>query len=337
MAQRRLQGVQVHMHITTGPFLTAAVLAAVCQCAPDPADAQTVAGVRVRVEVRKKSNFERNQVQGPLLVGPQPTLELEWRVLNSSGETLDVPSLEAFLRPRLARLGREIPLRTEWAPDMTIRDTRGELVSTTVPTGAATLSDGWVLSVRTSTRRLDGSVLAPGDYVLQLDGTELQYTSAGPARTVATDRGFPIQLRIVNLDSPKRQRQFHIIEGAFYAGPDLNRALEHYAALASLPGAPWSDSLPLASTYGALGRHGDANLVYRRILPDLIRALDGPLGDVLRKGHHLRGAAMSLAVLGDVAAAADLLRLEGRTPVERIPAEVERLRQGAPKARGNPK
>jgi hypothetical protein len=326
-------------HLCTAPVLTAAVLAALCQYAPDPAEAQTVAGVRVRVDALKKSTFEQTSLDGPVLVGPQPALELEWRVLNKTGEMLEIPSPGAVLLLRVAGQGREIPVRTEWAPDMAVRaPINGEPVSTMVPLGAATLPDGSSLWVRGSTKALDGSAFAPGDYVLELDVRDLQQVSLGGARTVATvDRGFRIQLRILELNSPERQRQFHMIEGAFYKGSDSNRALEHYAALASLRGAPWSDSLPLAWMYGELGRHRDASVVFRRILPDLLGALDGPLGDTLRNARHLRRAAMSFAVEGDVATAANLLRLEGSTPEARIPGEIERLRKSAPKAGGNPK
>jgi hypothetical protein len=102
----------------------------------------------------------------------------------------------------------------------------------------------------------------------------------------------------------------------------------------SLPGALWSDSLPLARMYSDVGRHRKASAVFQRILPDLIRALDSPL---FRESRHLRRAAMSFAVEGDLATAANLLRLEGRTPEARIPAEIEQLRKSARKAEGNPR
>jgi hypothetical protein len=327
------------MQLSTASVLTAAVLAGLCHYAPDPAEAQTVAAVRVRVEALKKSTLDQKSADGPVLVGPQSAFELEWRVLNSTGETLEIPSPNAFLWLRVARLGREIPVRTEWAADMTLRATiNAELVSTTVPLGTVTLPDGSSLLVRGSTTPLYGSAFVPADYVLELGVNDLQQASVGGARAVPTvDRGFPIQLRILDLNSPERQRQFHMVEGAFYKGTDSNRALEHYGALASLRGAPWSDSLPLAWMYGELGRHRDASVVFRRILPELIRALDSPLGETLRNARHLRRAAMSLAVAGDAPAAASLLELEGRTPEARIPREVERLRQSAPKAAANSK
>ncbi len=50
---------------------------------------------------------------------------------------------------------------------------------------------------------------------------------------------------------------------------------------------------------------------------------------------HLRAAAWSFAVEGDKATAANLLRLEGRTPPDRIPAEIDQLRKKAPKAAGS--
>ena len=67
-----------------------------------------------------------------------------------------------------------------------------------------------------------------------------------------------------------------MVEGAFYRKRDASRALDHYAALASLPRAASTDSLGLAYLYGDLGRHDEANAVFRRILPDLIRAHKGP-------------------------------------------------------------
>jgi hypothetical protein len=326
------------VHFRKVSVLAAAVLAALCQYPPDPAEAQTAAGVRVRVDALK-STFELKSSDGPVFVGPQSAFELEWRVLNQTGDTLEIPTAAAVLRLRVAGQGREIPVRTEWAADMKLRATiNAELVSTTVPFGAATLPDGSSLWVRGSTKALDGSAFAPGEYVLELDVTDLQQVSAGGARTVPTvDPGYPIQVRILNLSSPERQRQFHLIEGAFYERIDSNRALEHYTALASLRGAPWSDALPLARMYGELGRHHEAAVAFRRILPDLIRALDGPLGNAVRDARHLRRAAMSLAVEGDVVGAANLLRLEKRTPEARIPAEIEQLRKSGPKPGGNPK
>lgn len=124
-------------------------------------------------------------------------------------------------------------------------------------------------------------------------------------------------------------------EGAFYKEVDNARALEHFRALAALPGAPWSDSLPLAEIYGDLGRHREAATVFRQILPDLIRSLDAPMGQIVRQSGHLRAAAWNLAIEGDTAAAANLLRLEGRTPPDRIPAEIDRLRKTPPRGRGN--
>ncbi len=327
------------MHLSKASVVTAAVLAALCQYAPDPAEAQTAADVHVRVEALKKSTFERKSADGPALVGPQSALELEWRVLNKTGTTLEMPSPEAVLRLRVTGQGSEIPVRTEWAADMTLRARiNSELVSTTVPLGAAALPAGSSLWVRGSTKHLDGSPFAPGDYVLELDVRDVQQASTGGSQTVPTvDRGFPIQLRIMALNSPERQREFHMIEGAFYKDIDSNRALQNYLSLASLRGAPWSDSLPLARMYGELGRHREASVVFRRILPDLIRALDGPLGNTIRDARHLRRAAMSFAVEGDVAGAASVLRLEKRTPEARISAEIEQLRQSAPKPGGTPK
>jgi hypothetical protein len=57
------------------------------------------------------------------------------------------------------------------------------------------------------------------------------------------------------------------------------------------------------------------------------------MGNIFRR--HLGAAAWSLAVEGDTTTAANLLRLEGQIPPDRIPAEIDRLRRTAPKARGN--
>jgi hypothetical protein len=237
----------VNMQLRTASVLTAAVLAALCLGSPDPVEAQTVAGVRVRVHALKKSMSEQKSGTGPILVEPQSAIELEWRVLNATGDTLDIPPPAVF-RLRVPGQKREIPVRTEWAPDMTLRArTKGELVVTTAPLGAVALPDGASLWVRGSTKRLDGSAFAPGDYVLELDASDLQQASAGGGRTVPpVDLGFPIHLRIVGLSTPERQRQFHIL-GGFYERVDSTRALEHYTALASLPGALWSDGCTATS------------------------------------------------------------------------------------------
>jgi hypothetical protein len=217
---------------------------------------------------------------------------------------------------------------------MTLRSTiNGEVVPTKLPFGSATLPDGSSLWVRGSTKTVDGSVFAPREYVLQLNLRELQQVSpAGAGIVPPVDVGFPIQSHIAELSSPEQRRQFHMIEGAFYSNVDSARALEHYAALTSLPGAPWSDWLPLATMYNKVGRHREASSVFQTILPDLIRSLDMPLGENLRKTGYLRRAAMSFAVEGDTATAAHLLRLEGRTLPDRIPAEIERLQKSATKA-----
>lgn len=323
----------------TNSFAAAAVLAALFHHTADSAAAQTVAGVRVRVDVTKKLTREEKSSHGPVLVGPQEAVELEWRIHNSTGGVLELPSPDAFLSLRVARAGRPVAVQTQWAREMTLLEgANAAVTSTTVPLGAATLPDGASVWVHGSTRTLDGSAFAPAEYVVEPGGTAFEQVSPGGARTILTiDRGAPIQLRILPLDSPQRQRQFHMKEGAFYRRRDSGRALEHYTALASLPAAPWSDSLPLATMYGELGRHLEASMVFRRILPELVRALDGPLGETIRDGRHLRRAAMSLAVTGDVPAAANLLELERRTPKARISHEVERLRQAAPRAAANPK
>ncbi len=318
------------MHPGRAAFLTAAVLAGRCQFPAEPACAQPVAGVDVWVEVLKKSHFEREAGRGPVVIGPQSALELEWRLSNWTGRTVEVAAPAAAFRLRVWAAGRAIPVHTEWAAEMTVRSANVQVGPETVPNGSTALPDGVLLRVRGSTKRLDGSAFGPGEYVLKPDLTAVEAVSAAGARSAATvNPASSIDLRIVPLDSPERQRLFHMIEGAFYEGVDTNRALEHALALASLPGAPWSDSLGLARLYVGLGRRREAAEVYRRILPDLVGALDEPLaieiGPALR--YHLRKAAGIFAAEGDVATAAFALRAEGRTPEDRIAEEIERLRK----------
>lgn len=298
--------------------------------APAQTQGEAETGVRIRIVVLKVSHSEKKASNGAVVVGPQTAIELEWRLLNGTSDTIEIPSPNA-LRLRVERRGGDIPVRMEWAPNMARRmRTNGELTVTTVATGPVSLTGGSSLWLRGSAERTDGLPFTPGEYVLTPDVGGLPPRRGDSGTLPRVDSGFPVGLRVVELDSPERRRQFHMIEGAFYESVDPNRALEHYAALASLPGAPWSDSLPLALTYSDLGRHRDASAVYRRILPDLVRALDGAFGRNLRRAH-LRRAATAFAKEGDLELAARLLRLEGRTPEGRIPAELERLRGSAPR------
>jgi hypothetical protein len=121
-----------------------------------------------------------------------------------------------------------------------------------------TLPDGSGFWVRGSTKTLDGSLFIPGDYVVQPD----VHVSASETRSTARiDNGFPGEIHVIDVNSPERRRQLHMTEGTFYEDVDRARALEHFAALAALPGAPWMDSLPLAEMYGELGRHREATAV----------------------------------------------------------------------------
>jgi hypothetical protein len=326
------------MHFSKTALGTACVVAVLLHHSSAAAQDYSQSSVRVRVVPLKRSTFERKAGDGPVLIGPQPALELEWRIFNGTGRPVEIPSLDTVLRLRISTERREIPVRTEWAQTMTLRSGIGydRLVSDPQPVGAAILPDGSSLWVRGSTKPVDGSMFPPAEYVVQLDLHDLQEVSqSGDRRTARADVGFPIQLKIVEVNSPERRRQFHIIEGAFYKNLDPARALEHCAALAALPGAAWSDSLPLASLYADLGRHREASAVFRQLMPGLIQSLDTPLGQIVRQAGHLRAAAISLAVEGDTAAAANLLRLEGRTPPDHIAAEIDRLRKSAPRAGGN--
>lgn len=329
----------------SGPRLVALLLALVTCGSPSlsASQSQGVAGVRVRIQPLKRSPFERTVDPGPVLVGPQSALEFEWRLTNTTGRVFEMPSPGAALRPVVLARGREIRVRTEFAARMTILSTvSGQVVPSDVPTGFVMLADGASISVRGSTSNIDGSPFAPGQYGLRLDASGLVPQSvADRSHVTHVDVGYPIQLRVVGLDSVERQRQFHLLEGGFYKSVDGNRALDHYKALVALPGAPWSDSLELVRAYAALGRHREAAAVIRRILPELIQTRDLPPGSVGRQARLLRMAAMTLAIEGDTALAARLLELEGITQPSMIPAEIERWRSAAPRdvsaAAGTPK
>src|SRR5688572_22734000 len=87
-----LSATRFNVRRCTQSVLTAAVLVALSHHTSARATAQTVAGVRVRVAVTKQWTREETSWRGPQLVGPQAAIELEWRVLNSTGETLEIPS-----------------------------------------------------------------------------------------------------------------------------------------------------------------------------------------------------------------------------------------------------
>lgn len=104
--------------------------------------------VKVRLQVLKRSTFERT-ANGPVLIGPQSTPEFEWRVVNHTGNPVEIPSLDAVLRLHVSAGGREIPVRTEWASTMTLQSgpVDHRLVSDPQAVGAMTLPDGsrfWV-------------------------------------------------------------------------------------------------------------------------------------------------------------------------------------------------
>ena len=129
---------------------------------PDPAEAQRRIGLSLRVEVLKRSPFDSSPGAGPVLLGPQSALELEWRAMNNTGAPFDIPSLDALFQLHLSGGGRRIPAHTKWATHMTLRSGANGERSTTLPVGATTLPDGTSLRVRGSTTRLDGSAFAPG-------------------------------------------------------------------------------------------------------------------------------------------------------------------------------
>jgi hypothetical protein len=298
--------------------------------APATAQAPLRGDIRVRVvRLLKQSYFEGRVGDGPVLLGPQAALELEWSLFNDTSGPLEITSPD-ILRPRVSLGGRIVRVRTKWGRTVQLRTGTGNhtLVSDPLPVGAITLPNGSSFSLRGSTETLDGSPFSVGDYVIWPDVDLPNAFAGGVPSTAWVDPGYPIQLHIVAVNSPLRWRLFHMIEGAFCRDVDPERALEHYKALAVLPGAEWGGSLALAETYAGLGRHREACAVFRKIMPDLIRLPDSPLAKYERQILiHLRAAAWSFAVEGDTATATYLLRLEGRTPADRIPAEIDRLRK----------
>lgn len=299
--------------------LAATVVCGFCCLMGTFTSAQSVAGINVRILPLKRALFEQTPGAWTLL-GPQSWLELEWILTNTSGEPVEIPRPSGALRLRAFVTGSEIPVRTVWATDKAV---------------PSILGDGSTISLRGSTKRTDGSAFPAGDYELRLDVSGLRlsrklHTHDAPYVGALS----PVRVRIVPLDSIQRRREFHMLEGSFYVKRDSSRALREYAALASLPGAPSSDSLLLAELYTRLGRHREACAVFRKILPDIIRAIDGRTDDIaVSLRRRLRIAATSFAVEGDTAMATSLIAIDGRTPADRIPAEVERLRRAAALAR----
>jgi hypothetical protein len=225
------------MQLPRTPWLAVSAVLVVPHCLP--VVAQNPSGtVGVRVELLKRSIFERQGSDGPRLIGPQSALELEWRLYNGTGGPLEIPSFDV-LRLHVTVGITEIPVRTEWAATMTLRSgtTYDRVVSEPQPVGAITLPDNSSVWVRGSTKTLDGSPFGPHDYVVRLDIDLRQVLAFGARSTARVDAGFPVQLHIVALNSPERRRQFHMVEGAFYRDRDKARALELFKAAAALPGA----------------------------------------------------------------------------------------------------
>lgn len=152
------------MHLPRAALLTASAVFLLLHHSPVAAQNPSEGTVRVRVEVLKPSTFELKLGAGPVLIGPQSTLELEWRLLNQTGRPLEFSSPDAVLRLRVAAGGAEIAVRTEWAQTMTLRSGTAEnrIISDPQPVGPTTLQNGSSVWVRGSTKTLDGSPLAPG-------------------------------------------------------------------------------------------------------------------------------------------------------------------------------
>lgn len=302
---------------------------------------QEIAGdMRVRVEFVKRSNFER-EATSIVLVGPQPAIELNWRVTNTSDAVLQIPSPDALLAIRISGDGRGIRVRTDWASEMIHHERVGNnIVPRTLPVGPLALASAWTVlssvSLTGSTKRLDGTAFEPGEYLITLDvgPKRAKLQSGGVQPSVDSVTRAPIRVVIRDLETPERLRQYHLIEAAFYRSTDSELALKHLLALTSMPDASWLDWLVVGERYGEMGRHREAVEIYRRIMPDLIAT---PRGSIIREcgrhgGCHFRLVARSFAVVGDTATAADLLRAEGRTREADIPALIERLRATAKRA-----
>ena len=177
---------------------------------------ETEIGMRVRIELLKKSSFE-SQAGVLALLGSQPTLELEWRVSNPTGTVLQIPSPPAVLAIRMSRDGEQFPVRTDWASEMNHRERIGnDIVPRTLPVGPIALASGSSVWVRGSTKRLDGAAFQPGEYLITLDGSAEPGKPQGGRIQTLVDAGTPIRLLIRDLDTPERLRQFHLLEAAFH-------------------------------------------------------------------------------------------------------------------------
>jgi hypothetical protein len=90
------------MHLFSAHVLPAVLLAALCQSPTGRIPAQGVTGIRVRVEALKRSSFEGSGRTGPVLIGSQPAVELEWVVRNTSGKPVEMRPPNAALRLRVS-------------------------------------------------------------------------------------------------------------------------------------------------------------------------------------------------------------------------------------------
>src|SRR5688572_10011329 len=96
------------MHLKKPRASKAALLIVLAHFLPAPAAAQPAGTVRVRIDALKRSTWGHYAADGPVLIGPQSALELEWRVANQTGAALDIPSMDAVLRLRVTGPGGDI-------------------------------------------------------------------------------------------------------------------------------------------------------------------------------------------------------------------------------------
>jgi hypothetical protein len=283
--------------------------------------------VNIRVDLPNKSRYGENYVDGPVLIGPQEGLIIDWRIRYSGAGLVSVPAPPEFIRLRVLRDGVNVPIRLSHPDHMTVAGVVG-------PIGATALEDGTVAIVRSLVERGDGRRFEAGVYRFELEIEQLGNAGSGTGHEKATvDSGFPIHLWIQPLDSPRRLYHHHLIEAAFHTREGQSeRALEHRRAIVGLPNTDRVHWLALGENYAVLGRHSQAVDAFRRVLPNL-SSTPAHVIDLLRQGERFRRMAASFAVVGDRPTAEGLLRMQG-VPESEISVTIEQLRQKAVRPRG---
>ena len=114
-------------------------------------------GMWVSVELSKRSSTAFSQsTHNFVLMGPQPALEVNWRIFNPNEITLQIPEPSAALRMRISRDSRDIPIRIEWTSEMVHRRRVGNAtLPRRLPVGAIALEDSSSIWVRGSTKRVE--------------------------------------------------------------------------------------------------------------------------------------------------------------------------------------